>query len=143
MKPVIFACLALMFYAVQNVFLEQKLAKYSTFSILLYMYLVMLPLVLICLAALRIKKQPILTPSGIAIGITLGCGLLYFFADYFYVGAYTSGGSVLMVTTIVIMFPIFASIVKYFWTGGLPNFYQVAGYILAFFAVLLVAKGTG
>jgi len=142
MKPVLFACLAVLLYSSQNVILEQKLAKYHTVTILVYFYIVMLPVTLGWIAGLKITKQPFVAPSGIAILIALGVGLVYFFADFFFVGAYTSGGSVFSVTTIVIMLPVFASVIKYFWVGGLPNLYQIAGYILAFFAVFLVTKGS-
>lgn len=142
MKPVIYALLALILYAFQNVLLEQKLSKYSTVAIMVYFYITLLPLALVSLFYLKVSGQTVLAPSGVTILAAILIGSLYFFADYFYIGAYTSGGSVLTVTSIVIMFPVFASVIKYFWTGGVPNAYQVFGYLLAVAAVLLISKGS-
>ena len=48
-----------------------------------------------------------------------------------------------MTPTILILTPVFSSVVKYVYTGGaLPNGHQVAGYVLAAAAVYLVSKGS-
>ena len=141
MKPILYACAAMILYAFQNVILEQKLAKYTTAPILFYFYLAMLPLAVILVIFLRASEQTLVWPSGIAIAITLGVGIVYFFADYCFISAYTSGGNVMTVMIMVMMFPVFASIVKYFWVGALPNHYQIASYLFAVVSVLLLAKG--
>lgn len=141
MKPVVYALFALFLYATQNVVIEQKLAKFEVSSVLIYFYIIMLPLAVIRLAQLKLSGQ-VVTPSGTAILIALIVGVVYFFADYFFLGAYNAGGSLMTVSTIIIMFPIFASIIKYLWVGGLPNMYQVTGYILAMFAIIFVIKGS-
>lgn len=140
-KPVVFAVLALIFYAFQNVILEQKLSKYSTFAMLTYFYLAVFPLALAGLGYMKITKQPIIAPSGRMIVLVYVVGLIYFFADSLYIGAYTHGGSALVVSTIVVLFPVMVSVVRHFWVGGWPNYYQIAGYILATLAVFLVVKG--
>lgn len=141
-KPVIYALLAMMLYATQNVVLEQKLSKYHTIALLVYFYGVLLPVSAIVLMTLKITGQNPAMPSGNGIIIAILAGLIYFFADYFFIGAYTNGGDLLTITSIVVMFPVFASIVKYFWVGGLPNTYQVAGYFLAVLSVVFVNKGS-
>ncbi len=142
MKPVIYALLALVLYAFQNVFLEQKLSRYNTIALMVYFYVTLLPLALISLCYLKISGQDIVAPPGGTILTVVLVGSLYFFADYFYIGAYTSGGSVLTVTSIVIMFPVFASVIKHFWIGGFPNVFQILGYLLAVVSVLLISKGS-
>jgi drug/metabolite transporter (DMT)-like permease len=143
MKPVIYVLLAAIIYAFQNVLFEQKLAKYNTIVLLVYFYVTLLPLALISLSYLKISGQTIVAPSGITILGVILIGSLYFFADYFYIGAYTNGGTVLTVTSIMIMFPVFASAIKYFMTGGsFPNIYLIIGYLLAAVSVLFVAKGS-
>ncbi len=142
MKPVIYAVVALFLYATQNVVLEQKFSGYSTVTILLCLYAVMLPTALIQLGFMHASGQTITAPNGVMIIVALGVGLVYYFADYFFVGAYTHGGSVTTITTIVIMLPVFASIVKFFWVGGLPNGYQIGGYMLAVGSIFLIIKGS-
>ncbi len=141
MKSVLYACAAMVLYAIQNVTIEQKLAKYSAVSILFYFYLVMLPMAVITVSYMKVSGQQLAWPSGSAITLVLGVGIAYFFADFFFVSAYTSGGSVMMVMTVAMMFPVFASIVKFFWTGTLPNFYHVASYLVAVVSILLLIKG--
>ena len=143
MKPAWMAVVAMVIYAFQNVVMEQKFgSKYSIFPLLVYIYLAMLPLALGGWAYLRMTGQPVVQPSGSMIILTILVGLAYFIADSFYLGAYTGGGDVLTVTARVVMIPVLASAIKYFWTGGLPNLYQVIGYILAVAAVIMVAKGS-
>jgi len=142
MKPAIYAVVALFLYATQNVVLEQKFNGYSTVTILLCMYAVMLPAALIQFGYMHVSGQAIVAPNGMMILVALGVGLVYYFADYFFIGAYTQGGSVTTITTIVIMLPVFASIVKFFWVGGLPNGYQIGGYALAVGSVFLIIKGS-
>lgn len=141
MKSILFALLALFLFAVQNVILEQKLAKYTAETLLVYFYLIMLPLAFLLLAYARITNQTIEPPFGNAVLIVLGTGLILFLANFFYINAYTSGGNLLTITTIVILFPVFASVIKFAWVGGLPNLYQIGGYILAVAAVFLTIKG--
>lgn len=141
MKPVVFACVAMAFYALENVLMEQKLTKYNALSLLVYFYLAMLPLALAGLGYLKLTNAQIVLPTGNAILLAMVVGVMYFFADAFYVSAYTTGGTLMVVTTIVLIFPAFASLIKFFWVGGLPNRYQIIGYALAVLAVLCVAKG--
>ena len=68
--------------------------------------------------------------------------VVFFFADYFYIGAYTSGGSLLAVTTLVVLFPAIAQLIKFAWVGGSPNYFHMFGYLLAAIAVVLIGKGS-
>ncbi len=140
-KSTVFATSALFLYAFGNVALEQKFSRYNTVSLMACFSGVTFLCALLGLLRMRIFGQKIVAPSGIVLVLALLLGLAYFFADYFYIGAYTDGGSLLTVSTIVVLFPVFASLIKYFWVGGLPNMYQVVGYLLAACAVVLVAKG--
>lgn len=141
MKPIILACAAMVFYASQNVVVEQKLARYNTLSVLVYFYLTMLPLALVGLGYLKATNQKIVAPTGSAIFIALAVGAMFFLADAFYVGAYEAGGTLMVITTIMLAFPALASLMKYLWVGGLPNNYQIVGYVLAALGVLCVTKG--
>lgn len=81
-------------------------------------------------------------PAGNDLLILFGIGLIFFAADYFYIGAYTNGGDLATVTCIVALLPVVASVFKFAWTQSLPNAYQASGFVLAFIAVLLVSKGS-
>ena len=141
MKPAITACIGVFLYAVLNVVMEQKLSKYSTANLLIYFYLVMLSIAFLQLRAEKLVGQAIIAPHGSATVIVLLVGVAYFYADYFYLKAYNGGGSLLTITTIFIMFPVFASLIKYAWVRELPNPYQITAYIFAAAAILLTAKG--
>ncbi|MFH0852211.1 MAG: EamA family transporter [bacterium] len=140
MKSIIYACVALVLYATQNVVLEQKLAKCNTFSLLVLLYSAMLPLAIAGYWFFA-RRQGAFLPPGNLLWITLLVGVVYFFADAFFISAYTSGGNLIAIATIAALFPVFASVVKYLWVGGLPNRYQIIGYLFAAIAVIFMAKG--
>lgn len=142
MKPIVFVFLAVILYAFQNVLLEQKLSKFTASGLLVYFYLCMLPLAFFAVGYLKITGQEISLPRGHFIALTLVGGIIYFLADFFYLSAYTSGGSVFTVTTIMMLFPLMASVVKFFWVGGVPNPCQIFGYIFGVLAVIFVVKGS-
>ncbi|MDP2651754.1 MAG: EamA family transporter [bacterium] len=140
-KPIIFSLLAAVFYAATNVVLEQKFAK---FNVLTLMCVYLWP-ILICAVVgrwLTKSSDPSFDfPVGLNLAILVVLGLIWTAADYFYIGAFTNGGSLLTITSIMMMFPVFASLFKFLWVGGLPNMWQVSGYFLAAGAVFLVSKG--
>lgn len=141
-KPVVMAFCALVLYAFTNVALEQKLSKYSVFSLMTYFYLIMLPLSVGGWIFLKSTDKAVEAPSGWMVALTMIVAVAYFAADSCFVGAYTHGGDLFTISSIVVLFPALATLVRYFWVGGRPNIYQITGYILAAVAVLLVAKGS-
>ena len=68
-------------------------------------------------------------------------GLIFTVADYCYVGAYNQGGTLLTITSIMLLVPVLASLIKFGLTKQAPNLWLVGGYLLAAGAVALVAKG--
>jgi drug/metabolite transporter (DMT)-like permease len=102
---------------------------------------------LICLLwfALKLVVKPPTSPFDFPKGKELVgliiVGVLFTFADYFYIMAYTLGGSLITVTSIIAMFPVVASLIKYIFIREVPNPWQIAGYVLAFCAILCIAKG--
>lgn len=142
MLPVAMAVTAVLFYAFQNVVIEQKLANYDTFGVLMYFYLAMFPMALLGRFLKKMAGFPVPLPEGNMIILVLLLGVAYFLADACLFGAYTIGGDVVTISTIATLFPVAASAMKYFWTGELPNPYQMIGYALAFLAVVFVAKGS-
>jgi len=141
-KPTIFAFLAMMLYAATNVVLEEKFSKFNNLTI---MCIYVLPVVLVAFVGRWLTKtsDPSFDfPVGNELIILIVLGFMWAAADYFYIGAYTNGGSLLTITSIMVMFPAVASIIKLVWTHGLPNMWQVSGYLLAACGMILVAKGS-
>lgn len=141
-RPVVYAFLAMWLYAFSNVVIEVKLAKYTTMALLLYWYFILAPLAVAGLGYMYLSGQKIVVPHSSDAWMAIAAAVVFFFADYFYIGAYTSGGSLLAVTTLVVLFPAVAQLIKFAWVGGSPNYYHLAGYLLAAIAMVLISKGS-
>ncbi|MEY4744929.1 MAG: hypothetical protein RL272_874 [Candidatus Parcubacteria bacterium] len=143
MKPILLALAGMSIYSLTGVVIEQKLEKFSTAALVLLFTAPMVPIAILWLAAQRAQGQAIEFPKGWFLLLTLLLGAVYFFGDYFYLGAFTSGGNVLVISTIAIMAPVLTAVIRHFWVGGWPNGYQVGGYLLAAAGVLMLAVGNG
>ena len=141
-RPVVYAFLAMWLYAFTNVAIEVKLSKYTTMALLLYWYFTLAPLAVAGIGYMYLTGQSIVMPHRNDATIAIAVAAVFFFADYFYIGAYTSGGSLLAVTTLVVLFPAIAHLIKFVWIGGSMNYYHLFGYILAALAVVLISKGS-
>ena len=141
-KPVMFALLAMVFYAITNVVLAEKFSKFNNLTV---MCVYVVPIVLVAFVGRWLTKtsDPSFDfPVGSDLLTLIIIGFLWAAADYFYIGAFTIGGSLLTITSIMIMFPAVAILIKYLWTRDLPNMWMIGGYILAAGAVMLVIKGS-
>lgn len=141
-RPIVYAFVAMWLYGLQNVIIEVKLAKYTTMALLLFWYFAMVPLALAGLGYMYFTGQSIAIPNRTDAVIATAVAVMFFFADFFYVGAYTNGGSVLVVTTMVVLFPAIAQLIKFLWVGGSWNYYHIFGYLFAALAVILISKGS-
>lgn len=141
-RPVIYAFLAMWLYAFQNVVIEVRLSKYTTMALLLYWYFTLAPLAVAGLGYMYLSGQNITMPNRSDTMLIVAVGAMFFLADLFYVGAYTNGGSLLAITTLVVLFPAIAQLIKFAWVGGSPNYYHLFGYLLAATAVILISKGS-
>ena len=141
-RPVLYAFVAMCLYALQNVLLEVRLSKYSTMGLLMYWYFTLAPLAVAGMGYLYLTGQNLTLPSRPDAPIVVAVGALFFVADLFYVGAYTSGGNLLAITTLVVLFPAIAQLIKFAWVGGTMNYYHVIGYLLAALAIILIGKGS-
>jgi drug/metabolite transporter (DMT)-like permease len=142
MKPVIFTLIATICYAIANVLFDLKLSKYNILSTIICYISVILVVAILGRIFTKVDDASFDFPTGSALVAVIILGLIYVTADYFFVGAYTNGGSLVTVTSILTLVPVFASIIKFSINHTLPNRWQVVGYILASLAVLLVAKGS-
>ena len=141
-RPVVYAFLAMWLYAFTNVVIEVKLSKYTTMALLLYWYFTLAPLAVAGFGYMYLTGQKIAMPSGSDAGMAIAVAAVFFLADFFYIGAYTNGGSLLAVTTLVVLVPAMAQLIKFAWVGGSPNYYHMFGYLLAAIAVVLISKGS-
>ncbi len=97
MKPVGFACLAMLMFVFVSVVIEQKLSTYTTAALMVYVYLVTLPLALGTVGFLKLTNQPVVVPTGSVIILTSAVGAGYYLGDLFFFSAYANGGTVAMV----------------------------------------------
>src|SRR5262245_42266437 len=141
MKQVIYACFAVLFYALGNVITEQKLKAYTQFATMLYCYLPMIIMTVCALALIKSRGQTIEFPQGGALYAAGLIALVFFIADGFFFSAYTNNADAFTVSSIAVMFPAAASLMRFFWTGQLPNRYHLAAYVVAVIAVALSEKG--
>ncbi len=147
-KAVVFAIVAPALYALANVLMEYKFSKFNNLTILIVCYSVVITLAIVMRALTKTADTSYDFPTGDALWLMLLLGVVFFAADYFFVGAYTNGGDLLTITILTILFPVFASIFKF--TGSFfirdmtftpPNLWQIGGYLLAAIAVIMVVKG--
>lgn len=141
MKPVIYACMAVLLYALGNVVMEQRLKPFTQFAIMAYCYLPMIALTFGALTWKKFQGQTIAPPTGGAIYFAGVIAVVFFLADTFFFSAYTNNADSFTVSSIVLMFPAAASLMKYLWTGQTPNRYHLAAYVVAVVAVILAERG--
>lgn len=128
-------------YAIQNAVIDVKLKQFSTVSILLGFYIILLPLACGLFLYQKLMGQPLVFPTGEPLKILAVVSAVFFVADFFYVGAYTSGGNVVAITTICILMPVVGGLMKFVWVKEVPTPYHLAGFVLAALAVILIAVG--
>lgn len=148
-KALVFAVLAPVFYALGNVVLEHKFSKYNNLTIMIATYSFIIALAIIVRHAVKTGDPSFNFPAGneLWLGVA-GLALILFCADYFFIGAYTNGGDLATITFLTILFPVFASFFKFFGSKFIPgmvyvqpNYWLIAGYVLAAVAVLCIIKG--
>jgi drug/metabolite transporter (DMT)-like permease len=143
MSAVLYAIIGIFLYATQNIILDLKLRQYSTAATVLVFYLATAPIAVAALLRMRAAGEPIIWPTGPGLWFALAAGVVFFFADYFYVAAYTTAGAnVFAVTVCAALMPVFVAVLSLLLTGTLPNLYQFLGILMAVGAVVLVAKGS-
>lgn len=148
-KAVVFAILAPILYASGNVLLEHKFSKYNNLTLMIAYGAIITVSAITMRALTKDGNASYDFPVGNELWLLVVLGLIFFAADYFFIGAYTNDGDLLTITILMILLPVFASLFKFigsFIINGMvytqPNQLQLSGYILAAIAVLLVVKGS-
>lgn len=141
MKSIIFAVIAITLYAIQNTLIDVKLKQYSTVSLLVGFYLILLPLGLGLFLFMKMTGQPIAVPTDDSLKILGVVAVAFFVADFFFIGAYTSGGDVVTITIITVLMPVIGAVLKFLWVKEVPTTYHFAGFAFAALAIIFIAVG--
>ena len=142
MKPILFTLVATVCYAVCNVLLELKFSKLNPLNVMI-MYASVIWIAAFGMRQLVKTEDPSFSfPSGTLLAFAIVLGLIYTAGDYFFVSAYNKGGDLVTITSITVLIPVVASLLKFGITKQMPNLWQITGYALAAGAVVLVAKGS-
>ena len=127
-----------------NALLKQELSKFHSLTIIISYCTVGLVLSVIFRQVLQANSQEVnlsFLDDKLEWGYLLLLGVVLFLGNYFYTSAYTSGGNVIIICSLLILTPVFAVIFNTLWVREMPNLYQILGFIFAAIAVFLVAKG--
>jgi drug/metabolite transporter (DMT)-like permease len=141
MKSIIFALVGVILYAIQNTIIDVKLKQYSTVSLLMGLYIILLPLAVGLFLYQKFTGQAVIIPSGSSFKILAAVAIMFFVTDFFYIGAYTSGGNVVVITILLVLMPVIGALIKFMWVKEIPTPYHFAGFIFAMIAVIFIAIG--
>lgn len=142
MKAVLFALIGIVLYAIQNTIIDVRLSHYKTAELLIGWYVMMLPLGAAYFLYQRFLGGGATIPAGTDFLIVAATAVMFFVADYFYLGAYTKyGGGVVTVTIVAVLMPVLGAALKFAWVGEKPTWYHAAAFLCAALAVVFVALG--
>ena len=141
MKSIVYACIAIMLYAIQNTIIDVKLKNNSTASLLLVFYIVLLPLAIGLFCYQKLSGQAVTIPQGNTLWIVVAVAVMFFVADFFYFGAYTSGGDVATITIILVLMPVVSALIKFLWVKDVPTPYHMIGFVFAAISVIFILIG--
>ena len=148
MKAYLFTVLASVVYSLASVLVEYKFPRYNNLSLIVVYSLVIFVIATIVRATMKGSDASYAFPVGVDLVFLVVLGVLFFVADYLYIGSYTNGGDLMTITMLAVLFPVYAAVLKFFGSfvfEGMvfqpPNFYQIAGYFFAGLAVLFILKG--
>ncbi len=141
MKSVLLALGATFLYAIYNVVLEKRLAKISPLANVLFLIIGMLIAIVVALpfrSKLGVEFSNL--PKGNDWLVIFMTGFLILLADLLFYQAYHSEGSLMTITPIVIMMPVFACVMKMLIDGTKPTIHHMIGWALAAGAVLVISQ---
>lgn len=136
--------IAVTFYAIANYYLDSKLTKYSGFVILIIWDAVMLLCGLVVYGYYKYNDLEITFPiTWKEIVFVAAIGLVYYFADMFYMSAFHSKDkSVIVITSVIVALPLMIGVMKVIFDREYPNRGQCLGYIFVVIGILTYAYFT-
>lgn len=136
---------SVMGYALLNVIVENKLSRVTPFAIaFFYLFITSVIAGVILLALVWANGlESIIWPTGPQWKYVFLCPIFLLLADYCLFGAYYYRGDLVLVSTVLATFPLWAVLIRWLlkW-GSLPNGLQVVGIVLGILAVVFVSLGT-
>ena len=146
-KIIVAVTFAAICYACANVIVQEKISQYSTFFILMSLYGIMFLFSVIMLGiSYLLNPESLITPTATDATMFLGfcalAGVVFFCADTLFFYGYHAGGSLYVVTTLIMTFPAFTAAINYWRSGATPNRYQITSFILIGIAMIVMAKGS-
>lgn len=141
MPPVVWALLMTLCFGASNVIIERKLATVSTLPLMVVNYIVLFSMsFFVVLSQRAVEKSAVSWPASTLLPYILVWAAIVLIADFCYFKAYHSGGSVALVTLLIIMIPVFAILIKAATGGGLPSATQLAAIPFAGIAIYLATR---
>lgn len=140
MKPTWLLVIAMLFYATQNYMYERFLSKNNPLLTMALLYAMMLPF-----AGIGLWKQWGQNTAESArwqmyAAVAVAASLL-FIADWLLFESYRRNASVVEMTTIVMLMPLFAAAIKAIFEQKYPTPSQYGAWILGALAVWLISRG--
>lgn len=143
MTTVVYVTLSMALLAFANVLLEQKLSGFNTLTLIICYSGVTFILALCLRQFYPIGPGIMAFPTGPALGATIIVALLFFVGDYFYIGAYTNGGSLFVIVVLTLTFPVFASLFRLFFVMELPNKWHLLAFACVAAGAFFAHKANG
>lgn len=125
-------------WAIQNAVLEIKLSKSSPLAIMLITYATALPLGILTLFVLNQTSKVPVFPNGEVLAWAIGSAVLFFIADFLFIGAYSLGGNSTSITILTLSIPVFVILIKFVWKGEAPSLYHLLAFVSACATFLFV-----
>ncbi len=129
-------------YGLGNVIIEQELKGVSNLCLMIIFNATILALALLTRQLLYAGDASYAFPRGSILLWAFSIALVFFVAEYMYLGSYGLGVSVYAVTALTMLIPVFASLFRLFWVAEIPNGYLTAGYAFGAVAIVLVIIGS-
>lgn len=139
---ILFVLTACLLYSIQNVIISRHLSTLSEWLLLACAHIVSVTLAWGIILTRHRTGMELALPDGwkpwalLAVIAMFNTG-----ADYCFFRAYTAGGNMTVITTLVVTLPVFATIINFATGGGLPSWRHIVAWALVATAVWLVSNG--
>ena len=141
MHPNLCVLLSVCCYAIAAVVLEQRLARFDNSLMVAGLGGSICVLALVNYAITRDASAPVNFPYGVFLLWLMVAYVAWYFADNFYMKAYTNGGNLYTITIIGMLFIPVAAVLRFICTHEWPTRYHVAAYVLGCAMVALTIYG--
>lgn len=139
---ILFVLGACLLYSVQNVIISRHLTGISEWVLLRCAHIISVTLAWGIILTRYRTDINLAMPDGwkpwalLAVIAVFNTG-----ADYCFFRAYTAGGNMAVITTLVVTLPVFATIINFATGGGLPSWRHAVAWVLVATAVWIVSNG--